>query len=694
MPDGTPVENQPSPARPLPTPQGRDWYMWVAVILLIVAAFFRLWRLGAAPPGMHAEELINAQISDRLREGDVSVIYDEVEPAREGLYYAILAVSTTLIGRGLILWRLPSVWIAMLSLAFTARLMRRLFGRRVSLMTLGLLAVGFWPVWMGRSVLHVTLLPLATVVVAYTLVRAFEAHDQATSSMWFTVGGLALGATQYVHVTSWTMLLLVPLLAAYRWLVNRQDLRRHWSNIIYALSLTLVLCLPLIIFLARHPGAREPVPVAEQPGLIAEIPGRLVSSLAALALRGDMLPSHNLPGRPVMEPVIAVLTVVGLGVCIARWQRPAYGLAVLWLLVGLLPTALLPRRADFEFMAVILPIVFAFPAIGLRTIYIVLRQKLPALSRRVALSAVGVLVAVLIAGDAVWTFRDYFLTWPTLGDVRLAYQADLGVLARYLDTSQDPTPVSVCSSPVDRAREPFALTNQELLAYLMHRHNLPIRYFDCTQSLVLANGGESQRLIFPRGHYYDHLPGPLLAWMRFAHDEHVPGIRPDVVMRFEASQQVANRVGAFITTAPTAWPPEAGIQQLAELPVTFGYNLSFLGYEVRSNTVRPAEWIELTTYWRVDGPPPPELTLFAHLLSNPVVILAQSDSLGVQVGTLQTRDIFLQYSMIQIPGGVTSGLYPLSVGMYFPRTGQRLPVFDGNVARADRLFLERVAIEP
>jgi hypothetical protein len=481
--------------------------------------------------------------------------------------------------------------------------------------------------------------------------------------------------------------------AAYRAAVDRAELRQHWGNALYSLSLAAVLSLPLIVFLARHPGAREPVPVAEQPTIVAEIPGRLIASVAALALRGDMNPAHNVPGSPIMGPLIAALMVAGIGVALARWRRPQYGFALLWLALGLLPTALLPRKPDFEFMAVILPVAFVFPAIGLAAIFYRLRQMLAARPAFLATAAISSLVVLTVIGNAARTYRNYFTIWPLMGDVRLAYQADLGVLAHYLDTNRDHSPVSVCSTPVDRSSDPFALTNHELLEYLMHRSDLPIRYFDCTQSLVLANGGESQRIIFPRGHYYDHLPGPLLSWMRFAHDERASGIRPDVVMRLDVTRQLADVAGAMITTAPTAWPPETGTR-LATLPISFGYNVAYLGYSVRDSTLRSTDWVELTTYWRLDGPPPPELMIFTHLLGNPIVVIAQDDALGVDISTLQPRDVFLQYGMIQTPSGMTPGLYPLSVGLYFPSTGERLHAFEEGEARADRLFLQRIEVTP
>jgi hypothetical protein len=669
------------------------WYFGIVVILMITAAFFRLWHLGTAPPGMHPEELINIQLSEQLKQGHISVIYAEARPAREGLYFALLGLSTALTGKGLILWRLPSVWISMLSLAMTATLLRRLSGTRTALLAVGLLAVSFWHVWTGRAVLNVTLMSLITPFAIYALARAYLTTERMDSSLWFTVGGVALGVAQYIHGTAWTLIVLLIAFVSYRALLSRAELKAHWGNVLYSLSLTGVLVLPLIIFITRHPGAREPVPLTEQSGLLAEIPGRILGAIAALALRGDMLPQHNVPGRPIMGPIIAILMVVGIGVALARWRRPTYGLALLWLLTGLLPTAFMPNQADFEAMAVILPITFIFPALGIVALAAG-AQKLPPLVRWQPLPAVIMgLIALLVVVNAGRTYYDYFVRWPLMGDVRLSYQADMGILAHYLDTSPDPTPVSVCSTPVDRQANPFALTNAQLLKLLMHRRDLPIRYFDCTQGLVLANGGESQRLIFPRGHYYDHLPGPLLTWLRFAHNEPVQGMRPDVVMRIDVSKELADVAGAFITTAPTAWPPEAG-SELAELPVPFEGNVTFLGYAVRDSSIRATDWAELTTYWRLDGPPPQAITIFTHLLGTPVIVIAQDIGIGADIGTLQARDVFLQYSMIQTPGRMSEGLYPLSIGLYYVESDLRLSAYDHGNPRATRLFLQRLEVKP
>ena len=71
-------------------------YLLLATLILLLAAFFRVWQLGTTPPGLLVDELRNAQIADRLRTGEVQVVYDELTPGREGFYYAVLAATSVM----------------------------------------------------------------------------------------------------------------------------------------------------------------------------------------------------------------------------------------------------------------------------------------------------------------------------------------------------------------------------------------------------------------------------------------------------------------------------------------------------------------------------------------------------------------------------------------------------------------------
>lgn len=675
-----------------PSERMRAIWTWGAVGLLLLGAAFRLWQLDSNPPGMLTAEFENMQIAETLPRGNLAVAYNVVNPARELLLYVMLSASTLFTGRhGILLWRIPFAWTGLLALAVLGQVIRRLHGTRVALLAMGLMAVAFWPVWLSRSILHASLMPLIGGLLAYVLLRAFEARQLSSSSLWFTVAGALLGLAQYTHVSAWSLPLLFVLFVAYRRIVNPRELDLHRGNIVYMLVLAAILSLPMLIYTVLNPGARLTTPFASQPGWIIDLPRRLIETFAALGLRGDMLPDHNVPGLPIYHPILGGLFMLGVGAMLARWREPASGLTLLWLLAGLLPGLLQPRSPDYELLVVAMPIIFVLPALGLRALLGAARKRWPNQARWFNVITGGI-AGGLIGLSLASGYQNTFVIWPSLGDVRLNYQSDLGLLAHYLDTTTDPSPISICNLPLPPASPAFSRSVEERLEYLMHRHNPPLRYFDCTQSLVLANAGESQRIIFPEAAYYDVLPGPLLAWMRYAHDEPVEGLRPNVVMRFDGAEALANRAGSFITTAPTAWPPEIGEFRFATLPVSFGSGIDFLGYEVRRTDLRPGEFIDLTTYWRLNAAPPPELRQFAHLLGSPIAILSQNDSLGVAITTLGPRDIFLHYSPVQVPVQTRNGAYPLSIGLYYPTRDERLPVFEGEAVRANRLYLVSITV--
>jgi hypothetical protein len=307
----------------------------------------------------------------------------------------------------------------------------------------------------------------------------------------------------------------------------------------------------------------------------------------------------------------------------------------------------------------------------------------------------GGLVVLLIVGNALWTARDKFVRWPQNGVVRFNYQAEVASLAHYLDTSVDPSPVGLCVTPVAETDDPFALRSDELLGYFMHRSALPIRKFDCRQTLVLAGHGVDERLIFLQGRYYDELPGPLLAWLRYSEEEFIAGVPPGVVRRLEAGEEVSTFLRSVSESAPLAWPPEAGGGPgPTALPATFTDNLQLEGYNVRDSTLLPGQPMEVITYWRLTGPAPPGLMLFAHLRGGPGQVVAVSEGWGADLSSLQPDDIVVQYNVLQSvePGLLESGEYRLAVGLFVPGTEHRLRVLDGDKPRSDRLLLRRVEV--
>lgn len=668
-------------------------YLFSALLILVVAAFFRLWQLDSAPPGLSVAELQNAQLADRMRLGDVAVVYDDLTPGRSGLYHALLAFMTTFTGRGLVLWRLPSIWLSLMSLSMTFTLMRRLFNGRVALMVMAYLAVSFWPVWLGRAVLEVTLVPLFTASFCYALVRGFTARDTLDAGLWFTLGGLVLGLAQYAHVMTWVYLPIMLAFMGILSLTHRETVRRERINVFFTLALAGVTFIPMLIFMLANPGVRAAVPLADQPDWLAEIPNRLGRTLGGLALRGDISAERNLPLRAALEPVTSILALVGAGITLTRWRKASYALLPVWFIIGLIPALLVPHTPNFEYMALLVPVLYAFPALALDEIRATINaSQRPALLRlRVYVMP---LIGMLFVFNAAWTFRDHFFEWPTNQFTQRAFQSDVAALAHYLDTSPDDSPLGLCVIPVHAetlAADPFALTSDARLSYFMHR-DLHLRTFDCRQALVLAAGDGTQRLIFMDAPPHTSLPGMLLAWLRDGERLTIPGVADGTVWRLDA---ISSREASLAWRNSVSWPPEAsGGPGPAQLPATFTEGVRLDGYQVRDSILLSQETLEMVTYWQVVEPTTQQLALSVNLQSGPGQLAASSEGWGVDLASIQPGDVIVQFNALRPvdDNALQAGTYTLAIGLSVPGTDHSLRILDGETPRSIRLIFVPVNV--
>ena len=112
----------------------------------------------------------------------------------------------------------------------------------------------------------------------------------------------------------------------------------------------------------------------------------------------------------------------------------------------------------------------------------------PERSRR-ACYGLAVVLLLLLAGNAWWTYRDYFTIWAEQPEVRFVYQTDLAEAAHYLDESDIADTVCLSfSSPHDL--DPFIFD-------FTLKKEAKIKWYDGPYSLVFPNGGERALYIFP-----------------------------------------------------------------------------------------------------------------------------------------------------------------------------------------------------
>jgi hypothetical protein len=112
-----------------------------------------------------------------------------------------------------------------------------------------------------------------------------------------------------------------------------------------------------------------------------------------------------------------------------------------------------------------------------------------------------------------------------------------------------------------------------------------------------------------------------------------------------------------------------------------GKAITLIGYDLSAETVQPGGTITVTLVWRARAPIDHEYTAFVHLLDADGDLLTQSDHPPIggayPTSLWETGDVVRDPHRLTVGGLATSGGCTLSIGMYNPKTGERLPAYEG-----------------
>jgi len=276
-------------------------------------------------------------------------------------------------------------------------------------------------------------------------------------------------------------------------------------------------------------------------------------------------------------------------------------------------------------------------------------------------------------------------------------------LAAFLDRTQDDLTTSICTFNLKGLSEgklmSDRLSDPALLDLMTHRRDLDLRFSDCLTGLVLTRGGATQRFAFADSKAREVIPPPLKEWLNGGQTIPVEGLPDGTVLKINVESTLADMSGK-VTLSQVDWAPEAtdGTSDPVKLPVRMGGYLTFEGYLLPLGPVyKPGDIVNVITYWRADGPHvPPDLRLFIHMLNNPnTEPVIQNDILSIDSGSLANRDVFIQIMQVPLPTTLPSNTYYLSIGAYRDHDPNkaRLPIFDANNQRGDRLFLAQITVQ-
>ncbi len=660
-------------------------------MILLVGVYLRFREIVTLPAGLHNGEIIDIRITETARSGNLELFYNLGGEGREGLYHASLVFVTALVGNGPLGYRMLSLWSGILTLALVYALGRRLFSPLAGLASMGIIAVSFWPVLLSRLITRETLLPLLISYILFALATALPVYrfrrkrgDNTTAA---TALGIVLGLILYVHPIGLLAIFFSMLFIAFMVRRRRQMSRRRLSYIGYALLLMIIIGMPYLISTIRRPNLSGVDRIVGNDPAISL--NRIGNAITGMVLIGDSNPAHNLPERALFDPITGIFILVGIVVTVRCRKDPKSALLLINSVI-LAPVFLLAANApNFLNYAAAIPLLALFFGRGIYAI----ASNLP----RYGLPIMTVFLAGILAWNYTQTSDALFKIWPDRLDVQTAYHTDLGTISHYLDREATHTPIVVCGWTFEQSPSAPILNDFQMMDLMMNRRGAPIHRADCNNALVMTNGGASQQIIVPDSETFETSHPEVQSWLSLATPMQIEGIADNTVFTLDVESELADRIGLLTIEAPVQYSPEAGGTADSPIytPVTFGGNLTFLGYVPDKILVyNPGGIVTSVTYWRVDGVVPSDLRLFTHILADPGASPpANRDVIHIDPRILKNRDVLVHVTYIQLPESLPTGEYTISVGAYQDSNNERLPVLVEGEPRGDRLFLYSIMVE-
>lgn len=659
---------------------------WAPVIgLMLLAGVLRLYELGSWPPGLYHDEAWNGLDALRVLAGD-RPLYFAANHGREPFFIYLVALSVGWLGRSVYAIRFPATIIGILTIPATYWMARQLFGRRIGLIAAAVMTIALWPIHLSLIGFRAVSLPLFIALSIATGVRAYRSGRVLD---WL-IAGVIYGASFYTYLSSrFTPFVLaitfILIIAAHRG-------KRLWPGVVvFALTVAVVLT-PLAITAYKQWDV-----VMGRPGDISifnsalnhgDVIGTAVrSTLNALGMffwQGDRIPRHNVPYRPVFDPILAVMFVLGLLRLIIgaiRSRPPAAQplpdflkpgpdfqyraqakvstppqlpslFTLIWIVVMLLPTILAEDSPHFLRAVGVLPVAMMIPAIGLDAV----AQWLANRGWRV-LGTVVIVVAIIIAG--AWTIGDY---------------------SRYAADPETAFAFEAAGTDLAASARASILSGQRV--FIADRFNR-----DWTSLSFLLGGS------------YETIP-----------DGAQPPINKDTtstlfVWPYEDWAKALKALSAPMTVRATAGPmakgdldpqPHVGYLQVQVEPqrsvsaapeARFDNGVRLLGHSIEA--IDDQHW-RLRTLWQSDGTITDDQTFFVHLLlAGQLVATKDGDSGDGFYPMKQWRpgDVIIDERIIDVPAQADRVKLLIEMGIYDRATNQRAKVLEAAQAIIDNAVL-------
>jgi 4-amino-4-deoxy-L-arabinose transferase-like glycosyltransferase len=453
------------------------------LIIIAVAAFFRLWQLNydpgrthgpwpipaSIPPGLFPDEAMNGNNAHQaLRTlgatgGGFQVFYRE-NFGREGLFMNLQALSMLVFGHTSFALRCMSAIFGILTVLamylFTREYTKNEYTALIAAM---LLASSFWHVMFSRIGFRAIMAPFFLTMslwALYYVLNRVESAEHTHMIIVSVLGGIFFGLGFYSYIAyRIAPVLLIPILILFY--KKAREIKNQCCICLPAMYLffAFVVAVPIGLYFLQNPqdflGRTSQISIFAQPHPLQTLLSNAGKTIQMLYYVGDLNWRHNWPGMPSLWWPVAIFFTIGFLDAI----RKKYWLLPLWFFTMLLPVAMSSEGLPHSLRAIIMiPPVFVCAAMGFQLVFATAMgwfekkesyyPDMVALLKTIRFS-IGVLAVVILITIADNTYTWYFQHWAIRPEVARAYGGDLYHIGLFLNHAPQNIPKYVITSEVD-----------------------------------------------------------------------------------------------------------------------------------------------------------------------------------------------------------------------------------------------------
>jgi 4-amino-4-deoxy-L-arabinose transferase-like glycosyltransferase len=418
---------------------------YLLFIIIIIAAFFRLYNITQTPPGLYPDEAMNGtNAQETIATGNFKVFYPE-NNGREGLFINIQAISIMIFGNHPWALRGVSALFGIFTILGLYFLTKKLFEKfnshyslfkihyseAIALLSSFLLATSFWHINFSRIGFRAIMAPFFLVWAIYFILKSFDDSLNSKSCILNSIlAGIFYGLGFYSYIAFRATPLIIAVIFIYQLVKNKDWVVKKRIFLVACLFslVTILVFAPLGYYFMKHPadfmGRTTQVSVFSSPTPIKDLSLNIIKTAGMFNFVGDQNWRHNYSGNPELFWPVGIMFLVGIFFAIyyifKKSSSTTYDLRLTtlkfpflillsWLITAMLPVVISNEGIPHALRSILMiPPVIILAGFGGILIYEKLNQIFSSKKSDFFLRLTSCVLLLIIL---LFAYKNYFIDW-------------------------------------------------------------------------------------------------------------------------------------------------------------------------------------------------------------------------------------------------------------------------------------------